>query len=86
MAGRKEIVCFMNLLRRYLLIFFALFFNAACLAQSTVEDKPEMAVGMRSNGKIYVVITIVLTILFILIGYLAIVDRKVSRLEKAHNK
>lgn len=42
----------------------------------------KMADSMRSNGKIYVVIAVMLTILLGLILYLVRLDRKVSRLEK----
>ena len=42
----------------------------------------EMADVMRSNGKIYVVLAVVLVILGGLIGYLVSIDRKLSRLEK----
>lgn len=41
-----------------------------------------MASLMRSNGKIYVVVAVVLTILFGLIAYLIRLDRKISKLEK----
>ncbi|MFM8912300.1 MAG: CcmD family protein [Flammeovirgaceae bacterium] len=41
-----------------------------------------MADGMRAEGKIYVVVAIVLVILFGLIGYLVFLDRKLTRLEK----
>lgn len=37
---------------------------------------------MRSNGKIYVVVAIVITILAGLIIYVASLDRKISRMEK----
>ena len=76
----------MNSLRKHLLLISALFFSSACLAQGTAELKPEPSVGMRADGKIYVVITIVLTILFVLIAYLAIVERKLSRLEKENHQ
>lgn len=42
----------------------------------------EMADTMRSNGKIYVVVAIVLVILLGLVAYLISIDRKVSNLEK----
>jgi hypothetical protein len=42
----------------------------------------EMADVMRSNGKIYVVIAVILTILAGLILYVVRLDRKISRLEK----
>ena len=41
-----------------------------------------MASLMRSNGKIYVVVAVVLTILLGLIAYLIRLDRKISKLEK----
>ncbi len=50
------------------------------LAQDRAET--EMADLMRSNGKIYVVIAVMLTILLGLIFYLVRLDKKISRLEK----
>ena len=64
--------------QRLLFIIFGLLLNAVAFAQ----DKPEMADTMRSNGKIYVVVAVCLTILIGLFIYVFIVDRKVSRLEK----
>lgn len=46
------------------------------------DAKPEMADVMRSNGKIYVVVAVCLTILLGLFGYVFFIDRKISRLEK----
>jgi len=37
---------------------------------------------MRSNGRIYVVVAVILTILIGLILYMVRVDRKISKLEK----
>jgi hypothetical protein len=45
----------------------------------------EMADTMRSNGKIYVVIAVILTIFAGIIFYLIRLDRKISRLER-HEK
>lgn len=42
----------------------------------------EMADVMRSEGKIYVVVAIMLVIFLGLIGFLIFTDRKVSNLEK----
>ncbi|MEO6254808.1 MAG: CcmD family protein [Ferruginibacter sp.] len=53
--------------------------SAVCYAQ---DNKPEMADVMRSNGKIYVVVTVCLTILIGLFMYVFLLDRKISRLEK----
>ena len=49
---------------------------------SFAKEKPKMADAMRSNGKIYVVVAVVLTILLGLIAYLIRLDRKISKLEK----
>lgn len=42
----------------------------------------EMADTMRSNGKIYVVVAVILTIFAGIILYLIRLDRKISRLER----
>ena len=55
------------------------FFAAHAQAETTNDS---MASLMRSNGKIYVVVAVVLTILFGLIAYLIHLDRKISKLEK----
>jgi hypothetical protein len=49
---------------------------------SIATQRPEMAEAMRSNGKIYVVIAVLVTILLGLILYVARLDRKISKLEK----
>lgn len=49
-------------------------------------QEPEMADTMRSEGKIYVVVAILLVILIGLAAYLFSVDRKVARLEKKINE
>lgn len=62
-------------------IFFALcflLFSSLVFAQTTVD----MADTMRSNGKIYVVIAIILTIFAGLIFYLIRIDRKITKIEK----
>jgi hypothetical protein len=43
---------------------------------------PEMADTMRSEGKIYVVVSILVIIFAGLIAYLVTLDRKVTRIEK----
>jgi CcmD family protein len=56
------------------------------LAQdSTGKEKPHMAELMRSNGKIYVVVAVLLIILAGIFFYLVNLDRKISRLEKNDN-
>lgn len=46
------------------------------------QESAEMADVMRSNGKIYVVVAVCLTILAGLFFYLVRLDRKISKLEK----
>ena len=50
------------------------------------SQEAEMADTLRSEGKIYVVVSIVLMILAGLILYLALLDRKVTRLERKLRK
>ena len=52
------------------------------LAQANDPQKQYTAFDMRSNGKIYVVVAVVLIILIGLLLYLVRIDRKISRLEK----
>ncbi len=52
------------------------------VAQTNVQARTEMADLMRSNGKIYVVIAVLITILAGLFFYLMRLDRKITGLEK----
>ena len=47
----------------------------------TTMAQPEMADGMRSEGKIYVVVAIIVVILVGVIVYLFALDRKLTKLE-----
>ena len=51
-------------------------------AQDATNQKSIMADLMRNNGKIYVVIAVILTILIGLIVFMMRLDRKISQLEK----
>ena len=53
--------------------------SVAVYAQSTIPEPVDM---MRSNGRIYVVIAVILTILLGLILYIVRLDKKISKLEK----
>ena len=64
---------------RWWLMVCGLLFSSILFAQ---DAKPEMADVMRSNGKIYVVVAVCLTILIGLFIYVFLLDRKISRLEK----
>ncbi len=66
-------------------LFLRFLFIAGCLFLSCVafaQDKVEMADSMRSNGKIYVVVAVCLTILIGLFIYVFMLDKKISRFEK----
>ncbi len=63
---------------RLMISFVCLFSSLASFAQ----EKPDMADLMRSNGKIYVVVGVCLTILVGLFLYVFMIDRKMSRIEK----
>jgi hypothetical protein len=70
---------------KYLLsIVNCLLFTTILFAQT--GDSVEMADQLRSSGKIYVVVGVLLTILVGLILFLVMIDRKVSDLEKKINK
>jgi hypothetical protein len=56
------------------------------LAQVTDAEKKYTAFDMRNNGKIYVVVAVIVVILTGLIIYLARLDRKITKLEREINK
>ncbi|WP_347157265.1 CcmD family protein [Pontibacter chitinilyticus] len=49
---------------------------------ATNQDNVEMADTLRQDGKIYVVVAVLTTIMAGLVVYLVTIDRKVSKLEK----
>lgn len=67
----------------FLLLLAACFTGAIARAQDTTGVKQvEMADKLRADGKIYVVIAVLVIILLGIILYVARLDRKISRLEK----
>jgi len=64
---------------RLIFLFLALCINVISFAQA---KKVEMADEMRSNGKIYIVVAVCLTILIGLFLYVFSLDRKLSKIEK----
>ncbi|MBS1742214.1 MAG: CcmD family protein [Bacteroidetes bacterium] len=48
----------------------------------TAQEKVEMADTMRSNGKIYIVVAVCVTILVGLFIYVMSIDRKIKKMEK----
>ena len=63
-------------------ISFLLAIMLVSLLGAAQDKKVEMADTMRSNGRIYVVVAVVLTILIGLLLYVFRLDRKISKLEK----
>lgn len=63
----------------FLLVFSGL--SQQIFAQNTAPTV-EMADTMRSEGKIYVVVAVVVVILAGVLAYLFVLDRKVTKLEK----
>ena len=70
----------------YSLLFclYCLLCSGICFAQTGngADESPQMATGMRADGKIYVVVAVVVTILAGIVFYLIYLDRKIGRLEK----
>ena len=46
------------------------------------NTKVEMADQLRSNGKIYVVVAVITTVLVGMLGYAVILDRRLAKLER----
>ena len=68
--------------KKILLTLSLIAFHVILFAQD--QDKPvEMAVTLRSIGRIYVVVAVVLTIFAGLILYLIRLDKKITKLEKS---
>jgi phosphoglycerol transferase MdoB-like AlkP superfamily enzyme len=63
---------------KFIKILFALLLVNSAFGQNQVE----MADQLRAEGKIYVVVTIILIVLAGLIFYLFLLDKKVKKLEK----
>jgi hypothetical protein len=71
----------MNRLKKIFAAIMLLTLHTATWAQDGTK-KVEMADLMRSNGRIYVVIAVMLTILIGLVLYIVRLDRKISAMEK----
>lgn len=69
--------------KKIILLFAALYLAlpAVLMAQSDPE-RQYTAFDMRHNGKIYVVVSVILIILIGLLLYLVRLDRKITRVEK----
>jgi uncharacterized membrane protein len=65
--------------KKMFFLFAALVLNTTLFAQDNTSGTDEL---MRSNGKIYVVVAVCLTILIGLFIYVFLIDRKISKIEK----
>jgi CcmD family protein len=72
------------MVKKTFLLFACLYLAlpAAMLAQVTDPEKQYTAFDMRHNGKIYVVVGVILIIFIGIILYLVRLDRKITKLEK----
>lgn len=61
---------------------FIFFVFCAFVAGAQPNGSTPMADAMRSNGKIFVVVAVILTIFAGIILYLVRLDKKISKLEK----
>jgi uncharacterized membrane protein len=52
------------------------------ISQNTMQSEPQMADNFRSEGKIYIVITVISIIFICLVAYLVYIDLKLRKLEK----
>ncbi len=76
-----------SMIKKITLSFLSiLFLTSIPLVLFAQNNDVEMADIMRANGKIYVVVTVVSIVLFALLIYLMIIDKKVRKLERAKNK
>ena len=67
-------------MNKKLLLFVS--FLLPCVLWAQNETKVDMADTMRSSGKIYVVVAVILTIFAGIIIYLIRLERKLTKLEK----
>jgi CcmD family protein len=65
---------------------YVVFLLVATTSKSLAQPQPEMADTLRAEGKIYVVVGIILIVLAGLFTYLFLLDRKVTRIEKELDK
>jgi hypothetical protein len=69
-------------IRTLVLLCFCWLTAVPVMAQNDTTRTVEMATGLRANGKIYVVVMVLVTILAGLIFYVVRLDRKIGKLEK----
>ena len=76
----------MNKFKRIALALSACMFTLFAFAQPVTTQQAEPTDFMRSNGKIYVVVAVIVVIMIGLFIYLVNLDRKITKLEKNNDK
>ena len=82
------------MIRRLIFSVLIALSSLSAIAQEKIEisendyanNQVEMADTFRADGKIYVVVAVILVMLIGLFIYLILIDRKVTRLENQYNK
>ena len=73
-------------MRKYIFLFMAtLIFSAINLVYAQDNKPVQMADTMRSNGKIFVVVAVIVTLFTGIVLYLVSLDKKITRLEHETN-
>jgi FtsH-binding integral membrane protein len=67
---------------KYLFMILTMFCFCSLSGAQQKKDNVEMADLMRSNGRIYVVVAVIVVILIGLILYLVRLDKRISKMEK----
>jgi uncharacterized membrane protein len=72
-----------KIFKRICLAVISMMVAVNVFAQDSLKnEKPQMADALRTSGKIYVVVSVLLIILLGLFIYLINTDRKITRLER----
>lgn len=72
--------------RLNLILFSVLFMLIPAFIMAQPSGPVEMADGLRSSGKIYVVVAVIVTLFTGLVIYIISIDRKITKLEKESNQ
>ena len=72
-------------LNRFSALLTGLFFFLVAISPLYAQQEVEMADTMRSEGKIYVIVGIILIVLTGLIVYLYLLDKKIGKIEDKLN-
>lgn len=71
---------------KYIILFLSATVISSFNFLFSQENQPiQMADGMRSNGKIFVVVAVIVTLFIGIVLYLVNLDKKISRLERETN-